>query len=64
MAAVKLTPAEEEAIIKQRYLTQMTVPKGNLPLKVLTKKYERLAYTAYNTFPEFFTTRSTILNFT
>ncbi|GIL73072.1 hypothetical protein Vretimale_4689 [Volvox reticuliferus] len=42
MAAVKLTPAEEEAIIKQRYLTQMTVPKGNLPLKVLTKKFLQL----------------------
>ncbi|PNH12378.1 THO complex subunit 7 [Tetrabaena socialis] len=42
MAALKLTVAEEEAIIKQRYLTQMTVPKGNLPLKVLTKKFLQL----------------------
>ncbi|GFR41067.1 hypothetical protein Agub_g1707 [Astrephomene gubernaculifera] len=42
MAAVRMTPAEEEAIIKQRYLTQMTVPKGNLPLKVLTKKLLQL----------------------
>ncbi|KAG2499909.1 hypothetical protein HYH03_002197 [Edaphochlamys debaryana] len=42
MAAIKLTPAEEDAIIKQRYLTQMTVPKGNLPLKVLTKKLLQL----------------------
>lgn len=39
MAAIKLTAAEEEAIIKQRYLTQMTVRAGQLPLKVLMKKY-------------------------
>ncbi|PNW85351.1 hypothetical protein CHLRE_03g182350v5 [Chlamydomonas reinhardtii] len=42
MAAVKLTAAEEDAINKHRYLTQMTVPKGALPLKVLTKKFLQL----------------------
>lgn len=42
MAAIKLTAAEEEAIIKQRYLTQMTVRAGQLPLKVLMKKWVSL----------------------
>ncbi len=36
--AVKLAPAEDERMVKERFLTQMTMSKGAIPLKVLTKK--------------------------
>lgn len=36
-AAARAAP-EEDAIIKHRFLTQMSVPKGIVPLKQLTKK--------------------------